>query len=114
MATQVVVALYESKGYAQDARNRLHTEGVSEDNYAHTQLKEIDLVASTSKAGLAVLSIDALVFGNIRDRFAKFIGNGETAVLVRAESDADATYASDVLRLFTPIAIEVFEFEPAR
>jgi len=114
MTTRIVVGLFESVGDARDVCNRLHTEGVSEDNYAHTQLKEIDLVASTSEPGLAVLSIDAMVFGNIRDTFAKFIRNGETAVLVRAESDADATYASDVLRLFTPIAIEVFEFEPAR
>jgi len=114
MTTRIVVGLFESVGDARDVCNRLHTEGVSEGNCAHMLLKEIDLVASTSGAGLAVLSIDALVFGSILDTFAKFIRNGETAVLVRADSEADAAFASDVLRLFTPIAIEVFEVEPVR
>jgi hypothetical protein len=114
MTTRIVVGLFESVGGARDVCNRLHTEGVSEGSCAHMPLKEIDLVASTSGAGLPVLAIDALVFGNIRDTFAKFIRNGETAVLVRADSEADAAFASDVLRLFTPIAIEVFEVEPAR
>ena len=48
MKTLIVVGLFESVGYARDVCNRLHTEGVSEDNCAHMRLKEIDLVASTS------------------------------------------------------------------
>jgi hypothetical protein len=114
MATLIVVGLFESAGSARDVCNRLHTEGVPEANCAHMALKEIVLVPSTSGPGLTVLSIDAMVFGNIRDKFARFIHNGETAVLVRAETETEAAYATDVLRLFTPIAIEMFDFEPAR
>jgi len=114
MTTLIVVGLFESVGYARDVCNRLHTEGVPEANCAHMALKEIILVPSTPEPGLTVLSIDTMVFGDIRDKFAQFIHNGETAVLVRAETETEAAFATDVLRLFTPIALEMFEFEPAR
>ena len=114
MTSFIVVGLFESVGDARDVCNRLHTEGVRESDCAHMVLKEIVLDAAISGSKLAALSIDSLVFGNIRDKFARFIRNGETAVLVRAATEAEAAYASDVMRLFRPIAIELFEFEPAR
>jgi hypothetical protein len=114
MTTLIVAGLFESVGYARDVCNRLRTEGVPESNCAHMVLKEVVLVAPTSGPELGALSIDPLVFGNIRDTFARFVSNGETVVLVRAETESEAAFASDVLRLFTPIAIEVFDFEPAR
>jgi hypothetical protein len=41
MAGQIVVGLYESKGHARDARNRLHTEGVPHSEMAIVVLPEI-------------------------------------------------------------------------
>jgi len=114
MTPFIVVGLFESAGSARDVCNRLHTEGVPEADCAHMALKEIALVESTSGSGVAVLSIDTMVFGKIRDKFAQFIKNGETAVLVRAQTPAEGAFAADVLRLFRPIAIETVELEPAR
>jgi len=114
MATRIVVGLFESVGSARDVCNRLHTEGVPEGDCAHMVLREIGPVPSSSVPGLAALSVSPAVAGNVRDTFARFIRNGETAVLVRAESEAEAEFASEVLRLYAPIAIELFEFEPAR
>jgi len=39
--------------------------------------------------------------------FAQFTRNGETAVLVRAATEADVAFASDIMALFTPLALEV-------
>jgi hypothetical protein len=47
------------------------------------------------------------VIGNARESFARFIRNGETAVFVRALDDAQVEFATDVLKLYLPIAIEV-------
>jgi hypothetical protein len=56
---------------------------------------------------LAALDVDPLVIGNARETFARFIRNGETAVFVRALDDEQVEFATDVLKLYLPIAIEV-------
>jgi hypothetical protein len=109
MAAQIVVGLYESKGYAQDARNRLKTEGVPENMISLVVLHDIAPVPRTMDPELAMLEADPLVLGNVRDTFARFIKNGETAVLVRAETDEDVLFAHDVLALYAPLAIEVLK-----
>jgi hypothetical protein len=114
MAAQVVVGLYESKGYAQDARNRLHTEGLPEADMMLVVLHEIDPVPSTLQSELAALSVDPLILGDVEKSFARFIRNGETALLVRAASDADVQFASEVMALFAPLAIEVLPWRPTQ
>jgi hypothetical protein len=47
------------------------------------------------------------VIGNARESFARFIRNGETAVFVRALDDEQVEFATDVLKLYLPITIEV-------
>jgi len=113
MTARIVVGLFESLGLARDACNRLHTEGVPEGDCAHMVLHEIDVITSTAEPGSAALSVDRLIWGNVRETFARFISNGETAVLVRAETEVAVEFAADVLRLFAPIAIEVLALEPA-
>ena len=39
--------------------------------------------------------------------FAQYIRNGETAVFVRAQTDEQVEFATDVLKLYLPITIEV-------
>jgi hypothetical protein len=56
---------------------------------------------------LAALEVGTLVIGNARESFARFIRNGETAVFVRAFDDEQVEFATDVLKLYLPIAIEV-------
>ncbi|HTZ38284.1 MAG TPA: hypothetical protein VMB84_19830 [Stellaceae bacterium] len=117
MAAQiVVVGIFESKGYAQDARNRLRTEGVPEANMALTVLREVAPVPETTRPELAALSIDPLILGDVEKSFARFIRNGETAVLVQVADEGEAQFASDIMSLYAPLAIEllvsVTEAEP--
>ena len=47
-----------------------------------------------------------MVWGDVRHSFARYIHNGETAVLVQAEDDAEAQAAADILGLYAPLAVE--------
>jgi hypothetical protein len=113
MAVQFVVGLFESRGIAEDAAHRLHTEGVPRAEIAVRVLREIAPVPPSVESELAALSVDPLVFGNVRDTFVRFIRNGETAVLVRTATDADVEFAASTLRQYAPMAIEVILPHPA-
>jgi hypothetical protein len=106
-ATRLVIGLFHSSGIAEDAVHRLITEGVAPQNIAHRVLKEAGPVPPTLQPELAALEVDPLVIGNARQSFARFIRNGETAVFVRALSDEQVEFASDVLKLYLPITVEV-------
>jgi hypothetical protein len=107
MEAHLVVGLFPSSGIAQDARNRLKTEGVPATNIAVTVLNPTAPVLPTAAAELEALSVDPLIFGNVRKTFAKFIRNGETVVSVRAVTDEEAEFATETLRQYSPIAIEL-------
>jgi hypothetical protein len=106
MATRLVIGLFHSSGIAEDAVHRLITEGVAPQDIAHRVLKEVGPVPPVLQPELAALEVDPLVIGNARESFARFIRNGETAVFVRA-LDEQVEFATDVLKLYLPIAIEV-------
>jgi hypothetical protein len=115
VAVQLVVGLYESKGYAQDARNRLHTEGVPYSETSLVVLRDTTPVpASTAETELAALAVSPLVLGDVENTFARFIKNGETALIVSAETDIDVEFVTDILTLYDPLAVEVIEARPAR
>jgi hypothetical protein len=105
--TRLVIGLFHSSGIAEDAVHRLITEGVAPQNIAHRVLKEVGPIPPTLQPELAALEVDPLVIGNARESFARFIRNGETAVFVRVRNDQQVEFASDVLRLYLPMAIEV-------
>lgn len=105
--TRLVIGLFHSAGIAEDAVHRLITEGVAAGNIAHRVLKEVGPVPPVLQPGLAALEVDPLVIGNARETFARFIRNGETAVFVRALGDEEVEFATDVLKLYLPIMIEV-------
>ena len=107
MAERLVIGLFHSSGIAEDAVHRLITEGLTPRNIAHRVLKQVGPVLPTLQPELAALEVDPLVIGNARQSFARFIRNGETAVLVRALDDEQVGFATDVLKLYLPIAIEV-------
>ena len=108
MAGQIVVGLYESKGYALDARNRLHTEGVPLSDLAVVVIHDIaPLPGHVRDEEPAALSVSPLVFGDVETTFAQYIKNGETAVIVSAVTADDIEFATDVMRLFDPLAIEI-------
>jgi hypothetical protein len=106
-ATRLVIGLFYSSAIAEDAVHRLITEGVAPRDIAHRVLKEVGPVPPILQPELAALEVDPLVIGNARQSFARFIRNGETAVFVRALSDEQVEFASDVLKLYLPITVEV-------
>jgi hypothetical protein len=103
----LVVGLFRSSGIAEDARNRLKTEGVPDSEIAVTVLEPTAPVLPTAVAELEALSVDPLIFGSVRDTFAKFIRNGETVVSVRAVTDEAVEFAAETLRQYSPIAVEL-------
>ena len=109
MAVKFVVGLFPSKGIAEDACNRLRTEGVPAQDIALLMLRQTAPAREVESVQdeLAALSVDPLVIGNTRDTFAPYIRNGETAVFVRAHSEADVELASGTIRQYAPIRIEV-------
>ena len=108
MALTFVVSLFESKGIAEDACNRLRTEGVPPEHISLLLLHEVaSPVPAAVTPVLEALSVDPLVVGNVRDTFAPFIRNGETAVFVRAHSEAEVDLAVDTIRQYSPIKIKV-------
>jgi hypothetical protein len=107
MATLLVIGLFHSSGIAEDAVHRLITEGVAPQNIGHRVLKEVGPIPPVLQPELAALEVDPLVIGNARESFVQFIHNGETAVFVRALDNEQVEFATDVLKLYLPIAIEV-------
>ena len=107
MVPQFVVGLYESKGYAQDARNRLHTEGVPLRDISLVVIHDIAPLPADTQAELAALSVSPLILGDVEKTFASYIKNGETAVIVSAPTAVDVEFVSDILSLYDPLAIEV-------
>jgi len=56
---------------------------------------------------LAALEVDPFVVGNVRETYAPFIHNGETAVFVRAHTEDEVDVAVATIRLYAPIKIKV-------
>jgi hypothetical protein len=106
MAEKLVIGLFPSSGIALDAYHRLHTEGFPRNRLAHRVLKEVGPVPPTVEAELEALDVDPMVWGNARQSFARYIHNGETAVMVQALDDAEAEAAADILKLYAPLAVE--------
>ena len=113
MVAHIVVGLFESKGYAQDARNRLHTEGVPLSDISLVVIHDIAPVPADTQPELAALSVSPPILGDVEKIFARFIKNGETAVIVNAPTAADVEFASDIMALYDPLAIEVLDPRPA-
>jgi hypothetical protein len=107
MEPRLVIGLFHSGGIALDAVHRLITEGVAPRDVARRVLKEVGPVPPAVETELAALDVDPLIVGNARESFAQYIRDGETAVFVRALTDEQVEFASDVLNLFLPITIEV-------
>jgi hypothetical protein len=105
----IVAGLFESRGIAEDARNRLRTLGVPDGKLAVKTLRQTGPVPKTVDAELSALSVDPLVLGNVRETFVDHIRNGETVVLVGAASTLESEAAQSTLKQYSPIAVELFE-----
>ncbi len=116
MGPRIVVGVFESKGIAEDACNRLKTEGVAAADIVLKVLKEIGPVPETMEPELEAGFLGPFILGNFRDSFAHYIRNGETLVCVQAPTDALVETAAAVLKLYTPIEVKVVPMaeNPAR
>ena len=102
-----VVGLFESKGIAEDAINRLRHEGVPEGNIFPMLIRETAPLPAAVSPAIDALSVDPLVVGNVRETFAPFIRNGETAVYVRAHSEDEVDLAVATIRQYAPVKLRV-------
>ena len=107
MAHKFVVGLFQSKGIAEDAINRLKYEGVPPEYISELLLHETAPLPQAVEPAIEALSVDPLIVGNVRETFAPHIHNGETAIFVRAHSEEDVDLAVGTIRQYGPIKIKV-------
>jgi len=107
MAARLVIGLFESKGIAEDACNRLKTEGVPASEIALKVLSAIGPIPSTMEPELEAAFLSPVILGNFRDSFAPYIRNGETIVCVQALTDERVELAVDTLKLYAPLQVGV-------
>jgi hypothetical protein len=107
MASSIVVGVFESEGIAEDARNRLKTEGVPASDIILKVLKEIGPIPQVMKPELEADFLGPMILGNFRESFATYIRNGETLVCVQALTDDRVELAVDTLKLYAPLEVKV-------
>jgi hypothetical protein len=107
MTPRIVVGVFESKGIAEDACNRLKTEGVPAGDIILKVLKEVGPIPSTMEPEMEAGFLGPVILGNFREDFAHYIRNGETLVCVQAPTDERVELAADTLKLYAPIEVKV-------
>jgi len=107
MAARIVVGEFEPEGIAEDARNRLKTEGVPASDIVLKVLKEIGPSPSTMEPELEASFLGPVILGNFRQSFAQHIHNGETLICVQAPTDERVELAVDTLKQYAPIEVKV-------
>ena len=107
MASRIVVGVFESEGIAEDARNRLTTEGVPAGDIVLKVLKEIGPIPEVMEPELDVGFLGPVILGNFRESFARYIRNGETLVCIQASSDEQVELAVDTLKQYAPLEVKI-------
>jgi hypothetical protein len=111
MAAEFVIGLFHSRGIAEDACNRLRTEGVPDRHVALRTLRATTEVPPVVDAELSALTVDPMIWGNVRENYVDYISNGETVVMVRTETALEAEVATDVLKMFEPMLVELVDVQ---
>ena len=107
MASRIVAGVFESEGIAEDARNRLKTEGVPDGDLVLKVLKEIGPIPEVMEPELDAGFLGPMMLGNFHQDFAHYIRNGETLLCVQAPTDERVELAVDTLKQYAPIEIKV-------
>ncbi len=109
MAEVMVVGLFGSKGGADNAHHRLHTEGVAERDIVEKVLSEISPPPHSMDAEFEMLKLDPFFWfmGDLRRDYAGYIRNGETVLCVKVPSRKEATAVASILRMFEPMRVDV-------
>jgi hypothetical protein len=109
-AATTVVGLFRARGDAENARNRLKTEGLSsEDRMMLKVLKETAPLPPSTQEELDTLSLDPLfdILGGLRHHYVSSIRNGETALMVPGLTRDAAEDVARILRYFEPLRVDV-------
>jgi hypothetical protein len=106
---RTVVGLFRTSGAADNARNRLKTEGYSEDHIALKVLKETAPARSVIPEELETMSLAPLfsIPGELQELYRSNIRNGETLLTVSGLSNDDLEDVARVLQFFDPLRIDV-------
>jgi hypothetical protein len=105
-----VVGLFRARGQAENARNRLKTEGVSEDRIGLKVLKETAPVPPATQLELDTLSsLDPFfaILGVLRHDYVSYIRNGETALMIHGLTGDEIEDVARILRFFEPLRVDV-------
>jgi hypothetical protein len=106
-----VVGLFRARGQAENARNRLKTEGVSEDRIVLKVLKETAPVPPATQLELDTLSTLAPFFailGALGHEYVSYIRNGETALMVHGLTSDEVEDVARILRFSSRCASPLF------
>ncbi|HKW55624.1 MAG TPA: hypothetical protein VJO12_18185 [Stellaceae bacterium] len=109
MAERIVVGLFDAIGTAEDVRNRLIYEGVSDADIGLRVLKEAEPMPPTMAPETSKFAVDILFSTTVSEKYAPLIHNGETAVCVHAQSDDEAETAINTMRQFAPIEVDCLD-----
>jgi len=107
MVSRIVVGVFQSEGIAEDACNRLKTEGVPDADLVLKVLKEIGPIPEVMEPELDAGFLGPMMLGNFRQDFAHYIRNGETLLCVQAPTDERVELAVDTLKQYAPIEIKI-------
>jgi hypothetical protein len=110
MAGKLVIGLFESKGEAENVRHRLEKEGVASGDISERVLRDTAPPPTTMEPELAPFGADPFVGffgGDLHERYAEYIRNGETLLMVKAPSDAQAEAVASILALYEPLRVDV-------
>ncbi len=72
-------------------------------------LRDTAPVPPVVDAELSALTVDPMIWGDVRENYVDYISNGETIVMVRTETELEAEVATDVLKMFEPMVVELFD-----
>ena len=106
---KTVIGLFRTSGSADNARNRLKTEGFSEDRIMLRVLKETAPARTAIPEELATESLNPFfaVLGDLVQPYVSYIRNGETVLLVRGLANNDAEDVARILQFFDPLRVDL-------
>lgn len=107
MSGKIVIGLFYTSGTAEDVKKRLTYEGVPGNHIGFRQLRESDPLLPTMLAEAQGYAADPFWGSIVLKKFGDRIGDGETAVIVRADGEDEERVAIGTMRQYTPIAIEL-------
>jgi hypothetical protein len=108
--TTTVVGLFRARGDAENAHNRLKTEGLSsEDRMVLKVLKETAPLPPSTRMELDSLSLDPVfdILEGLRHEYVSCIRNGETALMVRGVTGDTMEDVARILRFFDPLRVDL-------